>query len=1093
MSELFGLSMNLIMAIMVAAFAVCALVFAWIFFSNRMMFRMGIRNIGRRRAQSSLVISGLMLATVIITAAFTTGDVIDYSATKVTYDNLQRTDLGLHHFRSGDAAGGETYVPERVTDGLEAAFAADTDIEGFMPFLYEPVPMLNRETNLSEPRVILAGFDPERLARFGGLTLASGRPADLAGLAEDEVLLGKEVADNLDAAPGDVVSIFVDGREHELVVAGIVRDERASGTLEFGPVDNPGGAAAHLTTVQRITGHAGDINSINVALRGGVRGSLNRSAAAADRLEAFEQDDAAKNAAGLAGVAFQVETVKSDAVEDSKLTASLFTTLFLMLGLFSIAAGAMLIFTLFVMLAAERRPEMGIARAVGAQRVHLLQSFVAEGAVYDVIAGLVGVALGVVLALVIVVGGAKLLVGGELSMITAHVAPRSLIVSFCLGSVLTFVTVIFSSVRISQLSVVDAVRGQAPSRQSHQPRDAVSWGWIAAGLVTVAVPLLGLYWLLRKGLGMPMSWVVGTTALVSGLFVGALGAMTQVAFPFTLGVSLVILGSAALADFYTGKSRLVWSLAGLALTLYWLFPNADLGDRIFGTFEESGMEMFVLSGIMAVAGISTVVVFNARPITRLFSARGKGTVPYRPAMALGTGAAALWAIAAFLDDTAGNAGQLGYLAAGILLLVACSSLAAALAPRLAPAFKMGVAYPIANRFRTGMTIAMFSIVVFSITVMSIMNSSFLSMYQSDEGRGGWDLLVASNRNNPITDLRAELEQAGVGIANLEAVGRETVFDDNEQETRVPGGDWEPYPIIAGDAAFFENAEMKLDGRASGYESDGDVYRAVASNEGLAIIDAMPISASAWDATTLRVDATISGGRFEPFQLEVRDAVTGTSMRVTVIGILSAKIPAGLLTGIHVNETTYRRVLGDPEFDVAFVRTAAGTDDSAMAKEIESALVTKGVQAVSIEEEIDEAMAGAVGFLRIFQAFMGLGLFVGIAALGVVALRSVVERRQQIGMLRAIGYQRGTVALTFLLESGFIALTGIVTGLLGAAILSWSLVNGNEFTGATDIPFVIPWVDLVVVVVLAFGSALLMTWWPSRRAASVPVATALRYE
>ena len=37
--------------------------------------------------------------------------------------------------------------------------------------------------------------------------------------------------------------------------------------------------------------------------------------------------------------------------------------------------------------------------------------------------------------------------------------------------------------------------------------------------------------------------------------------------------------------------------------------------------------------------------------------------------------------------------------------------------------------------------------------------------------------------------------------------------------------------------------------------------------------------------------------------------------------------------------------------------------------------------------------------------MGLGLVVGIAALGVIAARSVVERRQQIGVLRALGFHR----------------------------------------------------------------------------------------
>ena len=46
-----------------------------------------------------------------------------------------------------------------------------------------------------------------------------------------------------------------------------------------------------------------------------------------------------------------------------------------------------------------------------------------------------------------------------------------------------------------------------------------------------------------------------------------------------------------------------------------------------------------------------------------------------------------------------------------------------------------------------------------------------------------------------------------------------------------------------------------------------------------------------------------------------------------------------------------------------------------------------------------------GFFYLMQGFMGLGLFVGVAAVGVIAFRTVVERRQQIGMLRAIGYTR----------------------------------------------------------------------------------------
>ena len=75
-----------------------------------------------------------------------------------------------------------------------------------------------------------------------------------------------------------------------------------------------------------------------------------------------------------------------------------------MLGLFSIAAGVMLIFMIFVMLATERKAEMGMARAVGAQRSNLVQSFVSEGMAYNLLAGAVGAALGVAAAVGLVVG-----------------------------------------------------------------------------------------------------------------------------------------------------------------------------------------------------------------------------------------------------------------------------------------------------------------------------------------------------------------------------------------------------------------------------------------------------------------------------------------------------------------------------------------------------------------------------------------------------------------------------------------------------------------------------------------------------------------
>ena len=87
MSELFGLSMNIIMYVLLAIFGVCIATVGFIFLTNRVMFKMGLRNIPRRGLQTGLIILGLMLATLIITAAFTTGDTIDHSISSKAYDH----------------------------------------------------------------------------------------------------------------------------------------------------------------------------------------------------------------------------------------------------------------------------------------------------------------------------------------------------------------------------------------------------------------------------------------------------------------------------------------------------------------------------------------------------------------------------------------------------------------------------------------------------------------------------------------------------------------------------------------------------------------------------------------------------------------------------------------------------------------------------------------------------------------------------------------------------------------------------------------------------------------------------------------------
>jgi putative ABC transport system permease protein len=501
--------------------------------------------------------------------------------------------------------------------------------------------------------------------------------------------------------------------------------------------------------------------------------------------------------------------------------------------------------------------------------------------------------------------------------------------------------------------------------------------------------------------------------------------------------------------------------------------------------------MFFVSGIMVVVAFTLIIVFNARLLTGVFQ-RNNGQT-YRKAF-VASAAAIVTAVAGFAIGDAGDGmGELLYLLAALIGLIAIFAFAAARLPGLAPALKMGVAYPLSNRFRTGMTIAMFSLIIFSLTVFSAVTANFSAMITGGGADGGWDIIASANRNGTLGDLRSQLRTAGSPQADqLASVGRVTVYEGREQVRAFGEEEWTAYPVIAADDAFFAMDRGILSYRADGYDSDRAVFDAVRQQPKLALLDWNVTQSDNNNSYDWAVDLNAKDDTFTPFQVEFRDRNTGALNLVTVVGVLSNKLRDTTTGGLYVTEATYTPVFGAPQYERAYVKLNGGVSADDAARGIESALSTQGLQADSIHRVLDETSAQDRAFTRMFQAFMALGLFVGIAALGVIAFRSVVERRQQIGMLRAVGFQSNTVALTFVLESSFVALMGILSGVVGGVIVSHNLFTIGQFS-ESGVDFSMPWLEVIGFVVASFAVSLLMTWWPSRSAAGVPVADALRYE
>ena len=95
-------------------------------------------------------------------------------------------------------------------------------------------------------------------------------------------------------------------------------------------------------------------------------------------------------------------------------------------------------------------------------------------------------------------------------------------------------------------------------------------------------------------------------------------------------------------------------------------------------------------------------------------------------------------------------------------------------------------------------------------------------------------------------------------------------------------------------------------------------------------------------------------------------------------------------------------------------------------------------------------------------------------------------------MRALGFQKGQVRLAFHIESSFVALLSIGTGVALASGFSITLID-NIREGFPGMEYTVPWSALVLVIVVGYAASLLTTYLPARRASKVYPAEALRYE
>ena len=942
---------------------------------KRFPLRIGMGNFFRRKTQVAIVVAGLLIGTAIISSSYVIQSTFDNTNRTTVFNNLDYIDETITVPGATEARAPFNIC---VFQGLHDSLASMPAVAALAPRYVVSAASMDTNTSLLEPTGTLIGFNATY--DLGSFIRPDGSSWDGAGLTAAQVVVNQAYVNDTEAKVGDRLAVYPTGATRPLLltVAAVVLD---SGRGAYG--GNPN-LFARLETVQAAFALPfqpvpANINMIVVANVGGPTQGYLKSSTVDDQLTAHMPSD----------LGLTISNVKQDNVTQATQNVDMLSQIFLLLGSFTIIAGVLLIINIFVMLAEERKGEMGVARALGMRRSHLVQSFVAEGLAYALLSSAVGTFVGLGIAGVILYAFTLIfparLFGGVQFVLTW--TDLDLIRGFAIGFVITMGTILLASWRVSKLNIVRAIR-DIPEPVEHR---STRWQLALGGLLT-ALGLLLSEEAIRRG-----------------------DVLFQDLGPSSLAIGLAILGRNVVTP------RVAFSAAGAFLLVWLLYPNKPI------TSSNTDIAVFVAAGLLMVFAALLLVMFNSEILIWVATRVGRKRT---------------WR----------------------------------------PVIRTAVAYPMNKKFRTGTTLATIALIMFTIATMSgiqgIIGTSITTTVVRQSG--GYDLI--GNTRAPVANFTQQVAADSALAANISEIHGLSAARTQVSFNASMAGDRHNTTLL-GVPTEWVNGSVSLEFQSldANYSTPQEAWQALESNPHLAVADGSVVPGG--------IGAGFGGGGFFTITAKVGDTIyfgnaTASLGYVKLIGILYEQFVPGLFVGWNTVQSAYH--VDAPS--IFYVKVKAGADATAVAHEMDRAFIAYGMLALNLNNFVSQITDIITGVFNLLEAYLALGLIVGIAGLGVITMRNVVERRTETGALRALGFRKSMILASYLLELMFIAVTGIAIGDALGIALSYDLYL--KFFADVGF-FTIPWDRLILLSVVAFVGAVVATASPAIRAARMPPAEALR--
>jgi putative ABC transport system permease protein len=542
------------------------------------MIGVALKGLLGRKLRAILTAFAIVLGVAMISGSFVLTDTLGASLDGVYQESYKGTDAVIsskHKVQQADGTTEKAPLPASVLADIEHVDGVRA-VQGSIEDHISLVDKAGKRIGKPDDGIAVAVSNPDDTSLSPVKVVAGTWPQH-----GNEIAIDKATATKQHFVVGQTVGAFG---------AGPVQRYRVSGFITFGSADSLAGSTLtvlDLSTAERLFNKQGKFDLIRVGADDGVS-----EATLVERLTP-------KVASTLV-----VNTAEVQAASDSKQTQdglSVFKYILIGFGGIALFVGSFVIANTLAITVAQRMRELATLRTLGASRRQVLGSVVLE----SVTIGLVGSVIGLFLGLAIALGLMALLgaTGVQLPDSSLVFSLRTVVVSLFVGTLIALLASLRPAIRATRIEPIAAVREGATLPASRFARYAVA----TAAVVTIVAVALFSYGMLAHGIDLK----VRLFSLIAGvllLFVGVAMVAARVVRPLAFVVGSPgarfggVAGRLARQNAVRNPSRTASTAAAVMIGLALITFVAVIGQGVRSSFSSSVDQLFLGDYALSGAG-----------------------------------------------------------------------------------------------------------------------------------------------------------------------------------------------------------------------------------------------------------------------------------------------------------------------------------------------------------------------------------------------------------------------------------------------------------------------------------------------------------